>query len=62
MHLCVFCSKLEVTLPDIDYIEIPTIWWDAEADKSLLIGVHKHGETSKNGCNRYTQFYDAYAI
>uniref|UniRef100_A0A8C1Y205 Chromodomain helicase DNA binding protein 6 n=1 Tax=Cyprinus carpio TaxID=7962 RepID=A0A8C1Y205_CYPCA len=36
-------SKLEVTLPDIDYIEIPTIWWDAEADKSLLIGVHKHG-------------------
>ncbi|KAG1963214.1 chromodomain-helicase-DNA-binding protein 6 isoform X1 [Pimephales promelas] len=36
-------SKLEVTLPDIDYIEIPTIWWDSEADKSLLIGVHKHG-------------------
>ncbi|XP_026121746.1 chromodomain-helicase-DNA-binding protein 6 isoform X2 [Carassius auratus] len=36
-------SKLEVTLPDIDYIEIPTIWWDAEADKSLLVGVHKHG-------------------
>ncbi|XP_051986264.1 chromodomain-helicase-DNA-binding protein 6-like [Xyrauchen texanus] len=36
-------SKLEVTLPDIDYIEIPTIWWDVEADKSLLIGVHKHG-------------------
>uniref|UniRef100_A0A8C2AHN5 Chromodomain helicase DNA binding protein 6 n=1 Tax=Cyprinus carpio TaxID=7962 RepID=A0A8C2AHN5_CYPCA len=39
----VFYSKLEVTLPDIDYIEIPTIWWDAEADKSLLVGVHKHG-------------------
>uniref|UniRef100_A0A8C2KJ73 Chromodomain helicase DNA binding protein 6 n=1 Tax=Cyprinus carpio TaxID=7962 RepID=A0A8C2KJ73_CYPCA len=38
-----FYSKLEVTLPDIDYIEIPTIWWDAEADKSLLVGVHKHG-------------------
>uniref|UniRef100_A0AAY4EUF0 DNA helicase n=1 Tax=Denticeps clupeoides TaxID=299321 RepID=A0AAY4EUF0_9TELE len=36
-------SKLEVALPDIDYIEIPTCWWDAEADKSLLIGVHKHG-------------------
>uniref|UniRef100_A0A7N6BC01 DNA helicase n=1 Tax=Anabas testudineus TaxID=64144 RepID=A0A7N6BC01_ANATE len=36
-------SKLEVALPDIDYIEIPTTWWDAEADKSLLIGVHKHG-------------------
>ncbi|XP_075938173.1 chromodomain-helicase-DNA-binding protein 6 isoform X1 [Anarhichas minor] len=36
-------SKLEVSLPDIDYIEIPASWWDAEADKSLLIGVHKHG-------------------
>ncbi|KAE8298782.1 Chromodomain-helicase-DNA-binding protein 6 [Larimichthys crocea] len=36
-------SKLEVPLPDIDYIEIPATWWDAEADKSLLIGVHKHG-------------------
>ncbi|XP_076003529.1 chromodomain-helicase-DNA-binding protein 6 isoform X3 [Genypterus blacodes] len=35
--------KLEVPLPDIDYIEIPTTWWDADADKSLLIGVHKHG-------------------
>lgn len=45
---CAMCvcvdSKLEVALPDIDYIEIPTTWWDAEADKSLLIGVHKHGE------------------
>uniref|UniRef100_H2T283 Chromodomain helicase DNA binding protein 6 n=1 Tax=Takifugu rubripes TaxID=31033 RepID=H2T283_TAKRU len=36
-------SKLEVSLPDIDYIEVPAPWWDAEADKSLLIGVHKHG-------------------
>ncbi|KAM8914783.1 chromodomain-helicase-DNA-binding protein 6 isoform 2-T2 [Spinachia spinachia] len=36
-------SKLEVSLPDIDYIEIPAVWWDTEADKSLLIGVHKHG-------------------
>ncbi|XP_074525320.1 chromodomain-helicase-DNA-binding protein 6 isoform X2 [Halichoeres trimaculatus] len=36
-------SKLDVSLPDIDYIEIPASWWDADADKSLLIGVHKHG-------------------
>uniref|UniRef100_UPI0037E89DC5 chromodomain-helicase-DNA-binding protein 6 isoform X2 n=1 Tax=Semicossyphus pulcher TaxID=241346 RepID=UPI0037E89DC5 len=36
-------SKLEVALPDIDYIEIPASWWDTDADKSLLIGVHKHG-------------------
>lgn len=42
-ELCVFGSKLEVALPEVDYIEIPTGWWDAEADKSLLIGVHKHG-------------------
>lgn len=37
-------SKLEVSLPDIDYIEIPATWWDKDADKSLLIGVHKHGK------------------
>ncbi|XP_061788444.1 chromodomain-helicase-DNA-binding protein 6 isoform X5 [Nerophis lumbriciformis] len=39
----VAASKLDVSLPDIDYIEIPASWWDVEADKSLLIGVHKHG-------------------
>lgn len=43
-HSFVCLSKLEVSLPDIDYIEIPAPWWDADADKSLLIGVHKHGE------------------
>uniref|UniRef100_G1R402 Chromodomain helicase DNA binding protein 6 n=1 Tax=Nomascus leucogenys TaxID=61853 RepID=G1R402_NOMLE len=35
--------ELDVPLPDIDYMEIPVDWWDAEADKSLLIGVFKHG-------------------
>ncbi|XP_013870801.1 chromodomain-helicase-DNA-binding protein 6 isoform X2 [Austrofundulus limnaeus] len=39
----VSASKLDVALPDIDYIEIPVTWWDADADKSLLLGVHKHG-------------------
>ncbi|XP_062853633.1 chromodomain-helicase-DNA-binding protein 6 [Trichomycterus rosablanca] len=39
----VSASKLEVALPEIDYIEIPIGWWDAEADKSLLIGVHMYG-------------------
>nr|XP_033818823.1 chromodomain-helicase-DNA-binding protein 6 isoform X1 [Geotrypetes seraphini]XP_033818824.1 chromodomain-helicase-DNA-binding protein 6 isoform X1 [Geotrypetes seraphini] len=34
---------LDVLLPDIDYVEIPVAWWNAEADKSLLIGVYKHG-------------------
>uniref|UniRef100_A0A8C4N1F8 Chromodomain helicase DNA binding protein 6 n=1 Tax=Equus asinus asinus TaxID=83772 RepID=A0A8C4N1F8_EQUAS len=38
-----FHRELEVPLPDIDYMEIPVDWWDAEADKSLLIGVFKHG-------------------
>lgn len=23
--------------------ELPVEWWDAEADKSLLIGIFKHG-------------------
>ncbi|XP_018090747.1 chromodomain-helicase-DNA-binding protein 6 isoform X8 [Xenopus laevis] len=36
-------KDLEVLLPDIDYVEIPVDWWDAEADKSLLLGVYKHG-------------------
>lgn len=38
-----FHRELEVPLPDIDYVEIPVDWWNAEADKSLLIGVFKHG-------------------
>uniref|UniRef100_A0ACB8F5Y5 Choline dehydrogenase 6 n=1 Tax=Sphaerodactylus townsendi TaxID=933632 RepID=A0ACB8F5Y5_9SAUR len=36
-------KDLDVMLPDIDYMEIPVDWWNAEADKSLLIGVFKHG-------------------
>lgn len=40
-HVC--HRELDVLLPDIDYVEIPVDWWNAEADKSLLIGVFKHG-------------------
>jgi hypothetical protein len=29
-------------------MEIPVDWWDAEADKSLLIGVFKHGVYFRN--------------
>ncbi|XP_042317903.1 chromodomain-helicase-DNA-binding protein 6 isoform X2 [Sceloporus undulatus] len=36
-------KDLDVLLPDIDYMEIPVDWWNADADKSLLIGVFKHG-------------------
>ncbi|XP_075701736.1 chromodomain-helicase-DNA-binding protein 6 isoform X2 [Rhinoderma darwinii] len=39
----VHSRDLDVLLPDIDYAEIPVDWWDAEADKSLLVGVYKHG-------------------
>lgn len=39
----VLLRELDVLLPDIDYVEIPVDWWNAEADKSLLIGVFKHG-------------------
>uniref|UniRef100_A0A8C5Q8R6 Chromodomain helicase DNA binding protein 6 n=1 Tax=Leptobrachium leishanense TaxID=445787 RepID=A0A8C5Q8R6_9ANUR len=35
--------ELEVLLPEIDYVEIPVEWWDTDADKSLLVGVYKHG-------------------
>lgn len=44
VHSCpVLHRELDVLLPDIDYVEIPVDWWNAEADKSLLIGVFKHG-------------------
>lgn len=43
-HSYLLCHReLDVLLPDIDYVEIPVDWWNAEADKSLLIGVFKHG-------------------
>lgn len=43
-HSYLVCRReLDVLLPDIDYVEIPVDWWNAEADKSLLIGVFKHG-------------------
>lgn len=44
VEICfVLCRDLDVLLPDIDYVEIPVDWWNADADKSLLIGVFKHG-------------------
>ncbi|XP_069740637.1 chromodomain-helicase-DNA-binding protein 6 isoform X3 [Narcine bancroftii] len=36
-------SKLEVWIPEVDYNDIPVDWWDGDSDKSLLIGVYKHG-------------------
>ncbi|XP_014813390.1 PREDICTED: chromodomain-helicase-DNA-binding protein 8-like [Calidris pugnax] len=36
-------SEIDIWFPLVEQLEVPTSWWDAEADKSLLIGVFKHG-------------------
>uniref|UniRef100_A0A8V5GTN2 Uncharacterized protein n=1 Tax=Melopsittacus undulatus TaxID=13146 RepID=A0A8V5GTN2_MELUD len=41
-------SEIDVWVPEPDHSEIPTEWWDADADKSLLIGVFKHGYEKYN--------------
>lgn len=30
-------------MPEMEQQEVPAAWWDAEADRSLLAGVFKHG-------------------
>lgn len=42
--LVILRSEIDVWVPEPDHSEVPAEWWDAEADKSLLIGVFKHGE------------------
>jgi chromodomain-helicase-DNA-binding protein 7 len=37
-------SEADVWIPEPFHAEVPTDWWDREADKSLLIGVFKHGK------------------
>uniref|UniRef100_A0A669QYQ4 Chromodomain helicase DNA binding protein 9 n=1 Tax=Phasianus colchicus TaxID=9054 RepID=A0A669QYQ4_PHACC len=41
-------SEIDVWVPEPDHSEVPAEWWDAEADKSLLIGVFKHGYEKYN--------------
>ncbi|KAJ8387669.1 hypothetical protein AAFF_G00152190 [Aldrovandia affinis] len=36
-------SEIDVWIPQPFLAEVPCDWWDMEADKSLLIGVFKHG-------------------
>ncbi|XP_065509085.1 chromodomain-helicase-DNA-binding protein 8 isoform X1 [Caloenas nicobarica] len=36
-------GEIDIWFPLVEQLEVPTPWWDAEADKSLLIGVFKHG-------------------
>uniref|UniRef100_A0A7M4FKZ4 Chromodomain helicase DNA binding protein 7 n=1 Tax=Crocodylus porosus TaxID=8502 RepID=A0A7M4FKZ4_CROPO len=39
---------VDVWIPEPFHAEVPTDWWDKEADKSLLIGVFKHGYEKYN--------------
>ncbi|XP_059529093.1 chromodomain-helicase-DNA-binding protein 7 isoform X1 [Myotis daubentonii] len=41
-------SDADVWIPEPFHAEVPTDWWDKEADKSLLIGVFKHGYEKYN--------------
>uniref|UniRef100_A0A4W4F105 DNA helicase n=1 Tax=Electrophorus electricus TaxID=8005 RepID=A0A4W4F105_ELEEL len=41
-------SELDIWIPQPFHAEVPTDWWDLEADKSLLIGVFKHGYEKYN--------------
>ncbi|XP_042329104.1 chromodomain-helicase-DNA-binding protein 8 isoform X4 [Sceloporus undulatus] len=44
----VVSSEIDIWFPMVDQAEVPTAWWDAEADKSLLLGVFKHGYEKYN--------------
>uniref|UniRef100_A0A8C6YDZ8 Chromodomain helicase DNA binding protein 9 n=1 Tax=Naja naja TaxID=35670 RepID=A0A8C6YDZ8_NAJNA len=41
-------SEIDIWVPEPDHSEVPAEWWDTEADKSLLIGVFKHGYEKYN--------------
>ncbi|KAK7945452.1 hypothetical protein WMY93_001180 [Mugilogobius chulae] len=41
-------SELDIWIPQPLHAEVPADWWDMEADKSLLIGVFKHGYEKYN--------------
>uniref|UniRef100_A0A673LFX0 Chromodomain-helicase-DNA-binding protein 8-like n=1 Tax=Sinocyclocheilus rhinocerous TaxID=307959 RepID=A0A673LFX0_9TELE len=34
---------IDIWLPEMEQQDVPSGWWDAEADRCLLIGVYKHG-------------------
>lgn len=44
MLKCCLSSEADVWIPEPFHAEVPADWWDREADKSLLIGVFKHGK------------------
>uniref|UniRef100_A0A8D2LH40 Chromodomain-helicase-DNA-binding protein 7 n=1 Tax=Varanus komodoensis TaxID=61221 RepID=A0A8D2LH40_VARKO len=48
-HLKHHCNnEVDIWIPEPFHAEVPTDWWDKEADKSLLIGVFKHGYEKYN--------------
>uniref|UniRef100_A0A8C1AJ22 Chromodomain helicase DNA binding protein 8 n=1 Tax=Cyprinus carpio carpio TaxID=630221 RepID=A0A8C1AJ22_CYPCA len=34
---------IDIWLPEMEQQDVPSGWWDAEADRCLLVGVYKHG-------------------
>uniref|UniRef100_A0AAQ4PVP2 Chromodomain helicase DNA binding protein 7 n=1 Tax=Gasterosteus aculeatus aculeatus TaxID=481459 RepID=A0AAQ4PVP2_GASAC len=40
--------SLDIWIPQPFHAEVPADWWESEADKSLLIGVFKHGYEKYN--------------
>ena len=41
INLC-FCRDLGIDLPKCED-DPPALWWDDDCDKSLLVGIVKHG-------------------
>ncbi|XP_029447223.1 chromodomain-helicase-DNA-binding protein 7 isoform X2 [Rhinatrema bivittatum] len=41
-------SEVDIWIPEPFHAEVPTDWWDRKADKSLLIGIFKHGYEKYN--------------
>lgn len=42
--LLLLSSELKIWVPEPDHSELPALWWDAIADKCLLLGIYKHGK------------------
>ena len=42
MCVCLF-RDVDIWMPEMEQQEVPSGWWDTEADRSLLVGVFKHG-------------------
>uniref|UniRef100_A0A672G6Y2 Chromodomain helicase DNA binding protein 9 n=1 Tax=Salarias fasciatus TaxID=181472 RepID=A0A672G6Y2_SALFA len=41
-------SEIKIWVPEPDHSELPALWWDAIADKCLLLGIYKHGYEKYN--------------